>query len=641
MGKIRFIARLVARDLRHRPGPAVLLVLAISAATATLTLGLVLHGVTDQPFQQTKAATKGPDVVAQVGGPSLTTHGPTQGTPTVPASVVAAQVRHLIHAPGVTGHSGPYPIASAVLRVRGVAAQVDAEGRDEAPASVEQPTLTSGTWVRPGGVVLERTFAEALGVGVGDKVTLDGRPFRVIGTAVTAAAPPYPNMCYQPGGDCVFDDQVSQNLNLEGHGPGQAWVTGSAARSLGSSRAPLVYELNLKLKNPADAIAFSNSYGCSGRSCAGPPNPNGLNPDANPNAPQLTPWQYLAQTDGQLVLDEQQVLSPGALLAALLAIASVAVLAGGRMAEQTRRIGLLKAVGGGPGLLAAVMLTENLVLALVAAVAGLAVGWLAAPAITNPGAGLVGTPGAPSLTPSIVAEVVIVALVVAWIASFVPTIRGARTSTVSALDDGARRPSRHGTLIRLSRRLPVSLLLGMRLVARRPRRAALSAASIAITVTGIVAVLAFHASADLTLHGGSSRIGDPILQRDEQMLAVLTIVLIALSVLNAICASWATVLDTKRPAALARALGASPRQVTAGLAAAQVIPAVPGAIVGVPLGIALFAVASHTGRVTVPAAAWIAAAVVATLIAVGVLAAIPACIGARRAVTEVLQAETA
>jgi putative ABC transport system permease protein len=630
MGKVRLVGRLVVRDLRRRPGPAVLLVLAITAATATLALGLVLHGVTNQPFQQTKAATKGPDVVAQVGGPSRAPHGPEKGTPTVPASVVAAQVSRLTHAPDVTGHSGPYPIASAVLRVRGLAVEVDAEGRDEAAVSVEQPAVTAGTWVRPGGIVLERTFAQALGVGVGDKVTLDGRSFRVIGTAVTAAVPPYPNMCYPPGGDCVFDDQVF--LNLAGHGPGQAWVTESAARSLGSSHAPLVYDLNLKLRDPADAIAFSSRYGCL--SFCGPNAPD-------PTAPDLMPWPYIAQTDGQLVLDEQQVLAPGALLAGLLAVASVAVLAGGRMAERTRRVGLLKAVGSGPGLVAAVLLTENLVLALAAAVAGLVIGWLAAPAITSPGAGLLGTPGAPSLTPSIVAEVVGVALVVALAATVVPTIRGARRSTVSALADATRRPRRHGTLIRLSRRLPVPLLLGMRLIARRPRRAALSAASIAVTVTGLVAVLAFHATADLRLHGGSSGLGDPVLQRDEQMLMVLTIVLIALSVLNAVCASWATVLDTRRPAALSRALGASPRQVAAGLAAAQVIPAVPGAVLGIPLGIGLFAAASHAGRVSVPAAAWIAAAVLVTLIAVAVLAAIPARIGARRPVSPILQSETA
>ena len=82
------------------------------------------------------------------------------------------------------------------IRAHGLTAGVEAEGRSQAPAAVDQPKLTAGTWVRPGGVVLERTFAEALGVGVGDRVTLNGRPFTVAGIAVTAASAPYPNLCY-------------------------------------------------------------------------------------------------------------------------------------------------------------------------------------------------------------------------------------------------------------------------------------------------------------------------------------------------------------------------------------------------------------------------------------------------------------
>ncbi len=170
--------------------------------------------------------------------------------------------------------------------------------------------------------------------------------------------------------------------------------------------------------------------------------------------------------------DEQAVLSPGAWLACLLAVASVAVLAGGRMAEHTRRVGLLKAVGATPGLVAAVLLAENLILALAAAAAGLTAGWLAAPLITNPGAGLVGSPGAPSLTLPAAGLVVAVALAVALAATFGPAIRAARTSTVSALADAARPPRRRARLIALSARLPVPLLLGLRLAARRPRRAA-------------------------------------------------------------------------------------------------------------------------------------------------------------------------
>ena len=67
-------------------------------------------------------------------------------------------------------------------------------------------------------------------------------------------------------------------------------------------------------------------------------------------------------------------------------MASVAVLAGGRMAATERRVGLLKAVGGTPMLVAAVLLAEYLVVALGAAVAGLLAGWLVAPLLASPGA---------------------------------------------------------------------------------------------------------------------------------------------------------------------------------------------------------------------------------------------------------------
>jgi putative ABC transport system permease protein len=614
MGQLILAGRLAARDLRHRPAQAVLLLLAITAATAVLTLGLALHGVTSQPYQQTRAATRGPDVVAQLGGPD---QGPQAPGLSAPGPQIPTEVRTLVHAPGVTGHSGPYPVASALLRIRGMTVAVEAEGRDQAPASVEQPKLTAGGWVRSGGVVIERTFAEALGAGVGDRVTLNGRPFTVTGIAVTGASPPYPNLCYYPGGGCVFD--------LSGQLPpgniGLTWVTKGDARDLASAaRAPLAYFLNLRLSHPAAARAFvSHESG----------------------VPNLIAWQDIASADGLLVLDEQQVLSPGAFLAALLAVASVAVLAGGRMAERTRRIGLLKAAGATPGLVAVVLLAENLVLALAAAAAGLAVGWLAAPAITDPGAGLVGVPGAPALTLSIAGEVIAVALAAALAGTAVPAIRAARTSTVRALADGARRPRRGAMLIAVSRRLPVPLLLGLRLVARRPGRALLSAASMAVTATGIVAVLAFHTTVHLQTAGVAHGLGNPVVSRDEQMLQVVTVVLVALAVLNAVVTAWATVQDTTHTSALARALGATPHQISAAISAAQVMAAVPGALLGIPLGIGLFAAASHTGFVTIPPAWWLAAAVLGTVAGAAALASIPARIGARRPPGEILQAETA
>src|ERR1035441_5295351 len=70
MGRILLVCRLAARDLRRRSGEAVLLLLVIMAATTTLTLGLVLHGVTTSAsYQSTRAATAGPAGVARGGAP--------------------------------------------------------------------------------------------------------------------------------------------------------------------------------------------------------------------------------------------------------------------------------------------------------------------------------------------------------------------------------------------------------------------------------------------------------------------------------------------------------------------------------------------------------------------------------------------
>jgi putative ABC transport system permease protein len=622
MGKIPLVTRLAARDIRRHPAQAVLLLLAITAATTTLVLGLALGGVTSHPYQQTRAATNGPDLVATLG-----LRPPGQGPAS--AAQVQAETRTLTRLPGVTGYSGPYPVADAVLRAGGLAVQVQAEGRGQAPAAVDQPKLTAGSWVRPGGLVLERTFATALGTGVGDRVSVDGRPFTVTGIAVTAAASPYPNLC---AASCVWTNATSDTAHLSTSSTGLAWVTEADARSLASPQAPLTYILNLTLKDPATAQAFATEYGGPGGS-GGPGAGNGLN--------SLVPWQTIASAAGLLVADEQSVLEPGALLAVLLAVASVAVLAGGRMAERTRRVGLLKAVGSTPGLVAAVLMAENLALAAAAAAAGLVIGWAAAPLITNPGAGLIGTPGAPSITPATIGLTVAVALAVALASTLLPAVKAARSSTVSALADSPRPPARRAALIAASARLPVPLLLGTRMAAGRLRRAILGAASIAVTSAGIAAVLTFRATVSHGLGPGAGHVGNPVITRDTQMLVVITVVLVALAVLNAVCTAWATVLDYRHSAALARALGASPRQVSTGVAWAQVLPAVPGALLGIPLGLALFKLANHGGMMTIPPAWQLAAAVLTTLVAVAALASIPAQAGTHRPAAEVLQAETA
>jgi putative ABC transport system permease protein len=207
---------------------------------------------------------------------------------------------------------------------------------------------------------------------------------------------------------------------------------------------------------------------------------------------------------------------------------------------------------------------------------------------------------------------------------------------------GTRLLPRRDSLIRLSRKLPVPALFGLRLVARRPRRAIFSAASIAVAVMGLVAALAFHAAVDLKFShvGRSGGLVNPDVPRAEQALTVITISLVTLAALTAIFAAWATVLDARRASAVTLALGATPQQVRAGLVMAQVIPALPGAIGGLPLGIVLFKVAGHHLN-GLPPALWLAAALLGTVFVVAALTSVPARIGLRRPVAEMLQTEAA
>jgi putative ABC transport system permease protein len=606
-GRALLIFRLARQDIRRHLAQALLLVAAIAVATATLTMAFALNGVNTNPYQQTMAATNGPDVVAQSG------YDPNTSV-TSPADLAALVA--LNHAQGVTAHSGPYPIVGdtgpvgPVMRSTDLTTSVEVEGREPGVAAVDQPKVTDGTWIRPGGVVVERSFAEVANLRLGQTITLNGHPFRVAGFAVTAAAGGFP-------------------------GTSLIWATEAVARSLATTADPLSYISNLKLSDPSPRAvdAFVNAHSAYSVKKGGP---------ASANTPFLTSWTQTAYGDASFLRTDQAFLFTGTVLLAVLAFASVTVLVGGRLAEGTRRVGLLKATGGTPGLVAATFLAENLFLALVAAVVGLLAGWGAAPLVSKPEADLVGAPGAPPLTLITIVVALVVSLAVALASTLVPAIRAARMSTVGALADAPRLSKRRASLIRLSRKLPVPALFGLRLVARRPRRAILSAASIAVTVMGLVAALAIHAAVDQKFSqlGPSGGLVNPDVPRAEQVLTAITISLVALAALTAVFAALATVLDARRASAVTLALGATPQQVRAGLVMAQVIPALPGAILGLPLGIGLFKVAGH-GLNGWPPALWLAAAVLGTVLVVAALTTVPARIGLRRPVAEMLQAEAA
>ena len=631
MGRLLLVGRLAVRDLRRRRIEAALLLLAMMAAATTLTLGLVVHDAANDPYQDTREATNGPDVVASVSPyPSELSDDPAELVIDQPAEL--SGLEELASAPGVIGHSGPYPVTSAELQASGRTSDVQAVGRDAASASVDQPELVQGSWVSDGGVVVEAAFAKALDVRVGDPVTLDGRSFDVVGVAVTAAMPPYPeSSCWSPQG-CVSGATPEELSELPPEllrNPGLVWLTEADVRSLTTDSDSLSYVMNLKLADPDSAQEFVDAH-----------TPESL------DAPGLESWGNIVDEATERARDAQVLLMIGAWLLGLLAVASVSVLVGGRMADETKRVGLLKAVGGTPSLVAAVLLAEYVLVAIVAAAAGLAVGSLTAPLLTESSAGLIGRAGTPSITRSTIGMVTALALGVAVVATAVPAVRAARTSTVHALADAARPPRRTGWLIAISARLPVPLLLALRVAARRPRRIVLGVVSIAISVSGIFVALIVNAF--LTTQPIAGGLDEAQAEQQlRQVLLVVMVMVLSLAAVNAIFITWATVLDNRHSSALARALGASPRQVSSALAAAQVLPALAGAILGVfPGGFALFyAINAITGgdsdRATFPSLWQLLALVAGTVFVVAALTAVPARLGGRRPVTETLQAELA
>ncbi|GLW10852.1 hypothetical protein Misp01_59800 [Microtetraspora sp. NBRC 13810] len=593
MGRIVLVVRLVLADVRRHKAQAVMLLVAVIAATATMALGLSLGGASQTLYEQTREATAGPDVVALV---------PDLGSPVAPVMTLLAE------APGVVAHNGPYRVVYATLTAHRVASLVVVHGVAEKPGVVNRPLVTSGHWVRAGGAVLERGFATALGARVGDHVTISGRSYPVVGIAVTAATSIFP---WAPG---------IGPYGGPSDGGGLVWLTREDTRALASQGLPVTMALDLKLRDPDAAQTFIEAQHIATRV-------------------SFRTWQFMADQDTVMLRTTQPILVIGSWLLSFLAITGVAALAAGRAAEQTRRAGLLKAVGATPGLIAAVLLTEYLALALLGDALGLALARLAEPAIASPTASRIGGVGGP--TGTVIVATTTLAVAVAVLSALRPTLRAVRTATVSALAGTTRRPRHRPWLTALSALLPTPLLLGVRLIARRPGRAVLHACSTAVTLIAITNLLTYYAEPrwGFAQHRGGwgpglSGLPDMRADHDSRLLLAVTIALIALATVNTLTLTWTTAMEARANMAIARTLGATPAQISAGLSVAQLLPALPGAVAGVPLGILFY------GQIITFPLFWIAAAALAILLATTALTAVPARWAARRPVAQTLSAET-
>ncbi|TDQ47208.1 ABC transporter permease [Actinorugispora endophytica] len=578
MGHLLLVWRLVLRDTRRRPGDAVVFLLAVTVATACLSLGLAADNAVAAGYARTHEATAGPDLTA------ITT-----------AADSSDLVERIADMPGVAARADPVFAFSTVVQANGRTARSSVEGRESAPSAVDRPLVTSGTWVRPGGAVVERGFAQALGVGVGDRVTVSGRGYPVVGIAVSAATPVYP-----------WSDWA-QGPGTTDRG-GRIWFTTADARAAAGD-ASGVHLVHLKLTSPDAVIQWRDTVFTPG-----------LRGDAWVNTRD---WQTVLRMNTNMIRGSRPALVVGGWLLAAAAIVTLAALAAVRASRDNRRAGLLKAVGAGPGTVAVVLLAQHLLLTALAAALGLAVGALVAPGLVDPSAGLLDTAGPPSA--GVVAAAVLVAVLVAMAGTLGPALRAARTSTVHALAEPARLLTRRPWLTAVTAYLPTSLLIGVRLLARRPGHAVLTAVSVAATSVMVTALLSFRTALATVATAPALEAVDA---RTGQVLLGVTLVTVMLCALNTVFLGWSCAVRARRVLAVTRVLGATPGQVVAALCAAQLLPAVPGLLAGSFVGIVLYWF-FNPGNAVTPPGSWLVAAALAVLAAVAALTALPAWVHSR------------
>lgn len=100
----------------------------------------------------------------------------------------------------------------------------------------------------------------------------------------------------------------------------------------------------------------------------------------------------------------------------------------------------------------------------------------------------------------------------------------------------------------------------------------------------VTAALTFRVSLEAEIAQGTSAFEDVRNALTDQVMLGVTVALLALPVLNTVFVSWSTAVQARRALAVTRTLGATPGQVVAALCTAQLLPAVGGIAVGIPMG---------------------------------------------------------
>jgi putative ABC transport system permease protein len=580
------LIRLAFAGIRSRLLASVLTLLLSSAAAATIVLALEVGATARDPWQRTFEAANGAHVLANV---------PSQ-----------ADARAIAALPGVAERDEPVPIAGASVARRGGTDRLLLAGLPARPR-VNTPVRTAGSALRDDGIVLERSFADALGLEVGTPLRLAaaGGPIVLptLGTAISPSQPRYPRS-----------------------NPGLAWVRRATLERIAPDRSRLSWTQAIRLTNAAAAPAFA------ARAAASLP----------AGTASVVTWE---DQRAEALRDAQPIgiiLTTYTIVLLVVVFAVVAILVSARASAQHREIGLLKAVGLTPRQVTAVFALESAALGLIAVVIGFAIGALLAPRLAAPAAEtMLGSPTTAANPWHLLVAAIPVLLVLIGSARS-STRRATRFSALQAIQAGTPAPAPRSRLVRTIARasLPIPLPIGLKDLVARRHRAIRLAGAIAVTGAAIVFALSMKASLDAQPTGEISDVTDelPVLvyTLDAVLLLITATTLVAIALLS--------VRERIRDYGVLKAIGLTPREIASSVVSAHAAVALLAALLSIPAGIGLYvtvygiAGGSAEDRVIAPWW-WLALVPIGTVLLVVAATSLPARLATRIPTADALRYE--
>ena len=444
----RLVLRTAVANLRSRPLQTALVALILVAASATLALAVSLRAGAADPYEQIARATNAADVhvLLRAGG--------------------RADLPALAHARGVRAADGPFQAVGVRVRSRPSNLSLALEGVGVRPR-IDRPKVTDGRWLSgaTGEVVLDRTFARHGRFRVGQRLTIVTRsgdtPLTVVGLAIA------------PGGN-------------------GSWVSPATLAGLGTPQDRFGSLLELQLTDRAASGAFVDD----------------LRRRYRPDQVEVWDWRQ----DRQDVIDRtstSSVVLGSASLAALLAVGFIVANAiGGRILASRRDIGLLKAAGFTPGGVTSLFVVENLILAGAASVLGTALGIALSPLLLEPTANLLGTSTPSGLRPVTVGAGVVGVVAVVCLFTALPAWRAGRLGVLEAIALGrstvSTKPSRAARAA-AALHMPPAVVLGVKDAFASRSRAAMTIASLALTMGTVIMALGTEATYRRVIQDSSLR----------------------------------------------------------------------------------------------------------------------------------------